>query len=82
MIFFMPDLEKYEKETRGFYISAEELPGEIIRKAEDLPEEILRTLQGFRYNEKYRRFHAKFSPLDDGGAAKRLADIIAREIIG
>ncbi|MDR3225437.1 MAG: CDP-glycerol glycerophosphotransferase family protein [Clostridiales Family XIII bacterium] len=82
IVFFMPDLEKYEKETRGFYINIEELPGEIVRDAAELPGVILRTLQGFGYNDKYRRFHEKFGPLDDGRAAGRLADIVAGEIIG
>jgi CDP-glycerol glycerophosphotransferase len=82
MLFFMPDRERYERETRGFYMDTDELPGEIVTAGEDVAQAAVRTLDDFVYNEKYQRFREKFCPLDDGRAAGRLADLIAADMPG
>lgn len=81
LLFFMPDLEKYERETRGFYLDTGELPGMIVRDEKLLARSIVQTLEKFVYNEIYQRFHEKFGPLDDGCASARLADLIAADIV-
>jgi CDP-glycerol glycerophosphotransferase len=80
IIFFMPDLKKYREETRGFYIGTDELPGEIILDEKQLPAAIENTLGSFACDEKYRRFNEKFNPLNDGNAAGRLADTLAKRL--
>jgi CDP-glycerol glycerophosphotransferase len=81
MLFYMPDLERYRGETRGFYIDLDELPGGIAFDEDTLFEAIPHSVQDFVYNGKYRRFREKFGPLDDGNAAARLADIVAGAMI-
>jgi CDP-glycerol glycerophosphotransferase len=73
MIFFMYDLEYYEKQLRGFYIYLKELPGDIITEEKDIVN-ILNNIE--KYNKKhaktYEKFNKKFNYLDDGQVSKRV----------
>ena len=73
IIFFMYDLEHYDKNLRGFNIDLKELPGDII-KTEDEAIEILQDLPGYnkKHKVRYDAFSKKFNPLDDGKAAQRV----------
>ncbi len=71
MIFYMYDLEDYQEEIRGFYISLDELPGPIVQTEDALVEAIQ---SEFVYDDKYKAFNEKFNALEDGNAAKRVVD--------
>ena len=78
VIFYMYDLEQYANELRGFYISLDELPGPIVRDEEALIDEVRKT-DGWKPDEKYEAFCARYNPKDDGHASERvLAKIIRR----
>lgn len=67
----MYDLENYQNEIRGFYISLDDLPGKIVQTEDDLVTEIKNE---FIYDEKYQAFNNRFTYLDDGKAAKRVVE--------
>ena len=71
MIFYMYDLDFYKEETRGFYISLDELPGTIVTKQEDLINEIRKE---FIYDDRYKKFNEKFNSLEDGHASLRVIE--------
>ena len=71
MIFYMYDLDFYKEETRGFYISLDELPGNIVTKQEDLINEIRKE---FIYDDRYKKFNEKFNSLEDGHASLRVIE--------
>lgn len=72
IIFYMYDLEEYRDELRGFYLSLEELPGNIIKEETKLIEEIKFLTNKFEYDERYKCFNNKYNYLDDGKASKRV----------
>ena len=71
MIFYMYDLDEYKNNMRDFYIDLKELPGKIVEEEEDLVKEIAKT-DKFSYSEKYKKFNAKYTYLDDGNASMRV----------
>ena len=80
MLFYMYDMDEYREDIRGFYMPPETLPGDIVRTEEDLIEKIRSFDFGQTPDEKYRRFHETYNPLDDGCAARRVvARIFERE---
>lgn len=79
IIFYMYDLENYQKNIRDFYIGLDELPGPIVQTETEL----INTLKNIDqikldYSEKYKQFVDRFTYLDDGEAGKR----VARHCIG
>ena len=76
----MYDLEAYGSEIRGFYIDIDELPGPIVKTEDELINAIKSAQQNDTYNEKYKKFNAKFNYLDDGQAAKRVAEAVIEEL--
>lgn len=69
IIFYMYDKRVYESEVRGFYLSLEELPGEIVETERDL----IKAIQSPLFNiEDHEKFKGKFCYLDDGKAGERL----------
>ena len=76
MVFHMYDLERYEREIRGFYFDLDELPGPITKTEEELAEAIRDGITNFDYdnNKKYQAFHDKFNPWEDGHAARRVIE--------
>jgi len=80
VVFYMYDLEQYRDETRGFYLSLDELPGPIVRTESELVEAIRRAaLSDPVGDEKYQAFRKKFTPLDDGRASDRVIDTVFGE---
>lgn len=73
IIFYMYDLEYYEKKLRGFYLNLKELPGDIV-KTEDEITIILDNI--VNYNKKYlktfKNFNNKFNKLNDGKSSERV----------
>ncbi|MFJ6622458.1 CDP-glycerol glycerophosphotransferase family protein [Kitasatospora sp. NPDC091335] len=80
MYFFTYDLEHYRDTLRGFYFDFESnAPGPLVPTSAEL----LGALRGLAdgdaalppgYAERYRRFQAEHSVLEDGGAARRVVD--------
>lgn len=79
-IFYMYDLEAYGSEIRGFYIDLDELPGPIVQTEDALIDAIKKAESDRSYDEKYKKFNAKFNYLDDGQAAKRVTEKIIEEL--
>ena len=54
IIFYMYDLDHYEKELRGFYVDLEELPGDIVKRKDIV--DILNNIKGYKakYKENIR----------------------------
>lgn len=78
MLFYMPDLEQYQNETRGFYIEpAVDLPGPICMTTAELADAV-NDLDQYQnaYCERYRAFRERFCPHEDGHAAQRLVDAV------
>lgn len=75
MYFLVPDLRQYRDEIRGLYLDWEtSAPGPLCWDTEQLCEAIG---SGRREDDAaYRHFAATYAPLDDGGAADRIADEI------
>lgn len=79
MVFYMYDLELYQDDIRGFYFGLEELPGPIVQKEDDFISAIKELSTSFVYDEKYRKFHEKFNPLDDAESSKRVLSVIVKD---
>ena len=76
IIFYAYDLESYRDELRGFYLDYEsDLPGPIVTTEKELYA-TLQSLQAVtdEFGARYDAFIARFSPHDDGDAARRLVD--------
>ena len=80
MIFYAYDLEKYERELRGFYFNLEaEAPGPVVRNQQELAEAIANMdNEEYRalFKERYERFVKKFNHRDDGTATQRVVRLI------
>jgi CDP-glycerol glycerophosphotransferase len=76
IVFYAFDLESYRDELRGFYLDYEtELPGPIVTTEKELYA-ALQSLPAVtaEYGDRYSEFIERFSPRDDGHAARRLVD--------
>ena len=78
IIFYMYDLDQYEHEMRGFYLSIDELPGPIVTAEEELINEI-RKSEEWSADEKYLEFNRRFNPHEDGNASARVLARIFRK---
>ncbi len=78
VIFYMYDLDQYEHEMRGFYLSLDELPGPIVKDEEKLIAEIEKT-KSWTADEKYLEFNRRFNPHEDGKASARVLARIIRK---
>jgi CDP-glycerol glycerophosphotransferase len=79
IIFFAYDIETYRNKLRGFYFDLEtNAPGPLVTSTDDVINEIkkLESINMEEIKEKYNEFHQKFCYLEDGNAAKRVADEI------
>ena len=77
MIFYMYDKEEYADDIRGFYLDLEELPGPIVQTEDELLQAIGRVEQDQPvFAEKYQKFNEKYNGLEDGGASRRVVDIL------
>ena len=73
IILYMPDLEEYTEQIRGFYFNMDELPGPVAHNEEELFTIIdnLPTILP-TYEEKYKLFKKKYAPYEDGQATDRV----------
>ncbi len=72
IIFYMYDIEEYRDEIRGFYVSPDELPGEIVTDEDGLIRAVKELPADFVPDEKYTAFNRRFDPLDDGHVCERV----------
>ena len=81
IIFYMYDYNSYANKIRGFYVNTDELPGPIVLTTEKLAKAIKSIdLENFSFDKKYPEFANRFNYLDDGYAAKRVAETVIEEI--
>ena len=64
IIYYMYDRDKYINQARGIDFDFNELPGPIIMEESLLASTIKNELQHFKYNQKYKKFNAKYNCLD------------------
>ncbi|MGZ0710503.1 CDP-glycerol glycerophosphotransferase family protein (plasmid) [Coraliomargarita sp. W4R53] len=70
--FFVPDIDHYRGELRGFYFDlAEHAPGPVVSTQDELIAEITAN-DSERFAAKYRQWQAKFNVRDDGHSAQRV----------
>lgn len=79
-IFFAYDLEKYAKDLRGFYLDYhKDLPGPIYQDAYQLAEDLQHLNQiETDYKPKIDKFYNDFCSIENGNAAKAIADLITK----
>jgi len=76
IVLFTYDLDEYRDQTRGFYFDLEaEAPGPVCATSDEVIS-VLGDLDAVKrsHAERYARFRARFCPLDDGNAARRILD--------
>ena len=78
IVLFCFDLERYRDVLRGFYFDFEaEAPGPLVVDEEALLDVLSRPAEAAaEHADAYRRFTARFCPLDDGGASARVVDAV------
>ncbi len=76
MVFFVPDLEEYRDEVRGFYLDlASRAPGPLVRTTTECVAAVAGSqASAERFAQRYAAWRAEFNPFDDGGAARRVVD--------
>ncbi|GAA1959177.1 CDP-glycerol glycerophosphotransferase family protein [Microbacterium deminutum] len=76
MYFFVPDMEHYRGELRGFYFDlVAHAPGPVVRTQDELVAAIVDG-DPTAHAEHYRLWHDKFNARDDGRAAERVVSRI------
>lgn len=80
ILFYMYDLDLYQRKLRDFYFDLKELPGPIVRKEDELIKKI-RNQQTYWdvYEKKYKKFNKKFNYLDGKNCSKKVIDIIMED---
>ena len=71
IIFYMYDLDEYRDDIRGFYLSLDELPGEVVQTEKEL----IRAIKKSKEKEgkhKLLKFNCLYNYLNDGKAAIRI----------
>ena len=78
MVFYVPDLEDYRDEVRGFYFDlASRAPGPLVSTTADCAAAVLDAAEDVpRWAGRYAAWRAEFNPLDDGLAASRVVDAL------
>ena len=75
ILFYMYDLAHYRGALHDFYLEPEELPGEIVHTEQALIKAVKAAAQNGP-SDKLEAFCARFTPLDDGNAAKRVLEVL------
>ncbi len=73
MYFFVPDLEHYRGELRGFYFDLEaHAPGPVVRTLDDLVTAIGDASTTATYADRYEAWQRKFTAREDGRTSERV----------
>ncbi len=77
IVFYLKDYEEYSRD-RGLYFGVEELPGEVAYRLDDLVPMVERAVacDGLQDHPQYAAAAAKFCPVEDGHACRRVVDLI------
>ncbi|MEO6999494.1 MAG: CDP-glycerol glycerophosphotransferase family protein, partial [Terracoccus sp.] len=81
ILFHTPDREDYD-EYRGRYLTDDELPGPSSASVEELAAQVAAIGTGggadpvVTHGERYARARDRFAPNDDGGASRRVIDLV------
>lgn len=76
ILFFVYDKQDYEN-GRGLYRPLDELPGALCESIGELQENFRKIQEGtYDYSEKFENYVKEFAYNDDGGASRRVVDII------
>lgn len=81
MAFYVPDLEQYQAEERGFTLDfLAEAPGPMVSTVTELLS-VLNALDETkrRYEHQYARWRQTYNPHDDGHAARRVVERLVRD---
>jgi CDP-glycerol glycerophosphotransferase (TagB/SpsB family) len=79
LYFFVPDLEHYRDDLRGFYFDLlETAPGPVLTDPAQLVASILRP-DPAAHAKRYAAWREKFNPRDDGHAGNRVVDRLGVE---
>lgn len=71
--FFVPDMEHYRGDLRGFYFDlTAHAPGPVIRTYDELVSALRDETVPGRFAERYAAWRARFNARDDGRAAERV----------
>ncbi|KUM41129.1 hypothetical protein AR539_00330 [Arthrobacter sp. EPSL27] len=73
MVFFVPDLEEYAEE-RGLYFDLDSLPGPVCRTVNEVIGGIRSALTANHAHPAYAANQERFTPAEDGRAARRAVD--------
>ncbi len=76
MLFLVPDLDRYARDTRGFLFDfASSAPGPLLSSSPEVVEALLDLPQvAVRYADELRRFNERFNRYQDGRAASRVVE--------
>jgi CDP-glycerol glycerophosphotransferase (TagB/SpsB family) len=81
MVFFVPDLEQYDRHGRGLYWDlTSRAPGPLVTTTAACADAVLTADDDRqRWAGRYAAWRAEFNPLDDGNASARVVDRLERE---
>ena len=78
LMLFVPDLDHYASDIRGFYFDINDVPGPLCKTTEELVQAVKDIDAYFeRYGAEYDAFAERFCPWDDGAASDRVLDVLA-----
>ena len=78
IIFYMYDLDEYRDDIRGFYLSLDELPGEVVTTEPALIKAVENDMFSI-HKGVYKEFNKKFNYLNNGIACKIYVDFLLEE---
>ncbi len=81
LVFFVPDLELYRDEQRGFSFDFEaQAPGPVVREAAALPAALGEVVDRPELHaDAYAAWRERYTPWDDGGAGARVVERLEAE---
>lgn len=77
IVFFVPDYKEYTS-TRGFYLDANELPGEQVTQSGQLKDVVIDQFTNYNL-EKANKFYDKYMNACDGSATERIISLLVKE---
>lgn len=77
MLFFVPDLEDYRDNLRGFYFNFEkEAPGPLLKITQEVIDQIKSLSENPKNNNVLESFYEKFCYLENGDSTKKVVEKI------
>ncbi len=76
ILLYLPDVERYAADLRGFYFPVHDLPGPIVQTQDELIAGLLDPILLQRDAERRRAARQWMCPHDDGQASRRVLDLL------